>query len=311
MAGEAEGKCPECGCTNIVFDYDSGESVCSGCGLVIDGRMMDAGPEWRSFADEKGDKRGRGGTPVLFSICDKGLSTSILRVGEDALGKKLPQPVRMKMWRLKKLQERLRAYGFGGASMIKASAELERLCNKLRIPSSIKEEAAVIYRKAMEKGLVRGRSVNAMVCAALYAACRSGGFPRTIREVAEASLAKRKDIARCYRLILKSLEVKVPVPDPVACVSKIAEPLGLSGEVQGRAIEILRMARGKRETYGKEPMGLAAAALYMACRQMGVAGVTQERIADVAGVTEVTIRSRCKSLERCLGVKLPRPSRGL
>ncbi|MEM2778317.1 MAG: transcription initiation factor IIB [Candidatus Jordarchaeales archaeon] len=302
-----EQKCPECGSTNIAFDYNTGESVCTGCGLVLDEQMLDTGPEWRAFTAEEREERSRVGMPALYSVHDKGLSTTISRIEEDAFGKKLPQSTRIQMWRLRKWQMRSRAYGSEDRNLAQASAELERICDKLHIPQSVKERAAVIYRKALEKDLVRGRSINAITCAALYAACRSGGVPRTAKEIAEASLAEKKDVMRCYRLILKNLDVKVPIPDPVACVSKIAEPLGISGEVQGHAVEILRRAREKRETCGKEPMGLAAAALYIACQQMGIAGVTQGRIADVAGVTEVTIRNRYKSLKRSLGLKLPKP----
>jgi transcription initiation factor TFIIB len=183
-------------------------------------------------------------------------------------------------------------------------AELDRLADKLYIPGPIKEKAAVVYRKSLEKGLVRGRSIAAIAAAALYAACRTSETPRTLREIAEASLVDKKDVARCYRLLLRELDMQMPIADPMTYLSKIAERTGISGQTQGLAIKILREAKKRRAASGKDPMGLAAAALYIACLQSNEKK-TQKDIAEAAGVTEVTVRNRYKSLKRQLGLELP------
>jgi transcription initiation factor TFIIB len=183
-------------------------------------------------------------------------------------------------------------------------SELERLSGKLNISSSIREKAAVIYRKALDKGLVRGRSINAISAAALYAACRGSGTPRTLREISKASLVDKKDVSRCYRLLLQALDVHMPVADPLTYVSKIAEKNEISGKIQGVAIAILREARRKRVVAGKDPIGLAAAALYIACLQNN-GRKTQKDIAEAAGVTEVTVRNRYKDLKKQLNLKTP------
>jgi transcription initiation factor TFIIB len=183
-------------------------------------------------------------------------------------------------------------------------AELDRLSDKAYIPGPVKEKAAVIYRKALDKGLVRGRSIAAIAAAALYAACRITETPRTLREIAEASYVDKKDVARCYRLLLRELKVQMPIADPLTYISKIAERTGITGQTQGLAIKILYEARRKRAAAGKDPMGLAAAALYIACLQNNEKK-TQKDIAEAAGVTEVTVRNRYKSLKRQLGLALP------
>jgi transcription initiation factor TFIIB len=183
-------------------------------------------------------------------------------------------------------------------------AELDRLSDKVYVPSSVKEKAAVIYRKALDKGLVRGRSIAAIAAASLYAACRNTETPRTLREISEASLVDKKDVARCYRLLLRELDVKMPIADPLTYVSKIAERTGISGQTQGLAIKILRDAKKKRAAAGKDPMGLAAAALYIACLINGEKK-TQKDIAEAAGVTEVTVRNRYKTLKRQLKLEIP------
>jgi transcription initiation factor TFIIB len=152
--------------------------------------------------------------------------------------------------------------------------------------------------------LVRGRSIAAIAAASLYAACRDTSTPRTLREIAEASLVDKKDVARCYRLLLRELGVQMPIADPLTYISKIAERTGISGRTQGLAIQILSDAKRRRAAAGKDPMGLAAAALYLACLQNNEKK-TQKDIAEAAGVTEVTVRNRYKSLKRQLGLALP------
>jgi transcription initiation factor TFIIB len=226
-------KCPECLSKNLVHDYDSGETICGDCGLVVYEQMMDKGPEWRAFTQEEKASRSRVGMPTSYSIQDKGLSTTISQVDRDAFGRKLPASTRMQMWRLRKWQIRSRVHSSIDRNLAQAMGELERLSSKVSISPSIKEKAAVVYRKALDKGLVRGRSINSIAAAALYAACRKSGSSRTLREISEASLADKKDVARCYRLLLQELDFHMPISDPMTYVSKIAEKTGISGKTQG------------------------------------------------------------------------------
>jgi transcription initiation factor TFIIB len=266
--------------------------------------MMDKGPEWRAFTQEEKASRSRVGMPTSYSVHDKGLSTAIGQIDRDALGRKLPLSTRLLMWRLRKWQIRSRAHSSVDRNLAQAMAELDRLSDKVYIPRPIKEKAAVIYRKALDKGLVRGRSIAAIMAAAVYAACRGSGTPRALHEIAEASLVDKKDVARCYRLLLHELDMHMSIPDPLTWVSKIAERTGISGQAQGIATRILREARDKRAVAGKDPMGLAAAALYIACLQNNEKK-TQKDIAEAAGVTEVTVRNRYKTLKRQLKLELP------
>jgi len=297
-------KCPECASKNLVHDYDTGETICGACGLVLYEQMLDKGPEWRAFTQQEKASRSRVGMPTLYSVHDKGLSTSISQIDRDAFGRKLPLSTRLQMWRLRKWQIRSRVHSSIDRNLAQAMAELDRLSGKVYIPSPIKEKAAVIYRKALDKGLVRGRSIAAIAAASLYAACRKSGTPRTLREIAKASLVDKKDVARCYRLLLQELDFHMPIADPLTYVSKIAEKNGVTGKTQGAAIQILREARRKRVAAGKDPMGMAAAALYIACLQHNEK-ITQNDIAEAAGVTEVTVRNRYKALKNQLNLKIP------
>jgi len=297
-------KCPECASANLIHDYDTGETVCSDCGLVLYGQMIDKGPEWRAYTQEERASRSRVGMPTSYSIHDKGLSTAISQVDRDALGRKLPLSTRLLMWRLRKWQIRSRVHSSDDRNLAQAMSELDRLSDMVYLPRPVKEKAAVIYRKALDKNLVRGRSIAAITAAAAYAACRGSGTPRALHEVAEASLVDERDLARCYRLLLRELDMHMSIADPLMYISKIAESAGISGKTQGIAIQILREAKNKRVVAGKDPMGLAAAALYIACLQNNERK-TQKDVAEAAGVTEVTVRNRYKSLQRQLNLEVP------
>jgi len=297
-------KCPECGGTNLIHDYDTGETICGGCGLVIQEGMMNKGPEWRAFTQEEKESRSRVGIPTSYSVHDKGLSTAIGRIDRDAFGRKLPLSTRLQMWRLRKWQIRSRVHSSIDRNLAQAMAEVDRLSDKVSIPGPIKEKAAVIYRKALDEGLVRGRSIAAIAAASLYAACRITRTPRNLREISEASLVSRKDVARCYRLLLREFSIQMPIADPLNYISKIAEKANVSGQIQVIAVKILNEAKQKRVSAGKDPMGLAAAVLYIACMQADEKK-TQKDIADAAGVTEVTVRNRYKTLKRQLDLELP------
>ncbi|UCH57325.1 MAG: transcription initiation factor IIB [Candidatus Bathyarchaeota archaeon] len=271
--------------------------------MVITDSVINKGPEWRAFTQTEKESRSRVGVPLSFSVHDKGLTTMIGRVGRDAFGRKIPLKTKLQMLRLRKWQIRSRVHSSVDRNLAQAMAELDRLTDKLHIPPTIKERAAVIYRKALDKGLVRGRSISAIAAASLYAACRTTQTPRTLRELAVHSPIDRKDIARCYRLLLRELNIRMPIPAAQLRVPKIAAKVSVGEKTQQRAVEILREAEKLKTTAGKDPMGLAAAALYIAC-VMNDEKRTQKMIADAAGVTEVTIRNRYKGLKEDLNLEI-------
>ena len=285
-------RCPECGSSDLVHDYDKGETICAHCGLVIKEQEMDKGPEWRAFTLEEKMQRSRIGTPENISVPDKGLSTTI-RPWE--LKKNLPASTRAQMWRLRKRQIRARVNLTEEQNLARAMAKLTRLSNKLDIPKQVKEEAAFIYRKALKKKLIRGRSTVAMVTASLYVACRLKGIPRSLNEISKASLVKKKDVASCYRLLLRKLSLKMPIATPLIYIPKIAEKSGISGTTERLALRIFHQAQKKPLITGKSPRGLAAAVLYIACQNSGEKK-TQKEISKAAGITEVTLRNICRQL---------------
>jgi transcription initiation factor TFIIB len=288
--------CARCGKNSLLTDDTTGEQFCSKCGYVINDKVDAAGPEWRSFQKDGGSDPARTGAPSSLTIHDMGLSTVINPLNKDASGKPLAASMKSTIERLRTWDSRSQAHQPVDRNLRQALGELNKLKDKVAISANVLEKAAYIYRKALEKKLVRGRSISAMIAASLYAACRDTETPRTLRDIADSANVKRKDIARCYRLLHHELELKMPVVDPIQCVARISSKLDITEKTKRYAIKVLQEAQERKESAGKDPMGLAASALYLSCVKNGVS-VTQRDIAEAAGVTEVTIRNRYKGLK--------------
>ncbi|MDX1533106.1 MAG: TFIIB-type zinc ribbon-containing protein [Nitrosopumilaceae archaeon] len=288
--------CKRCGKNSMLTDGETGEQFCQKCGYVISEKTEDMGPEWRSFSLEGGTDPTRTGAPTSLTMHDRGLATKIGSVNRDSTGKPLSSSMKSTIERLRTWDSRSQANQPIDRNLRSAFADLSRLRDKLTLSSSVVEKAAYIYRKANDKGLVRGRSITGLLAASLYAACRESGTPRTIKDVADAANIKRKDIARCYRLLHNELELKMPVVDSIQCISRIASSINISEKTKRYAIKVLEEAQKNEESAGKDPMGLAASALYLSCVKNGE-DKTQRDIAEAANVTEVTIRNRYKGLK--------------
>ncbi len=213
-SGEKLDKCPVCGSTNIVRDYQKGFSVCGKCGRVIKEDIKDRGPEWRAFSQEQREQRSRSGAPMTYTIHDKGLSTKIDWKNRDGRGKSLSPKRRSQMYRLRKWQRRSRVSDADERNLAYALSELDRMSSRLGLPKNVVETAAVIYRQAIDKHLVRGRSIEGVSSAALYAGCRKCQVPRTLDEISGASRVDKKEISRSYRFISRELDIHLQPTNP-------------------------------------------------------------------------------------------------
>ena len=291
-------RCPSCTKTKMILDEDKGELFCSFCGYVIPEQVIQEGPEWRSFSADGGD-RSRVGAGTSITMHDMGLSTVIGTQNKDATGKPLDSSMKKSINRLRTWDSRSQAHTSVERNLRQALSEMDKLQDKISLPSSVIEKAAYIYRKAIEKKLVKGRSIQGLVAACVYAACRNTETPRTLEDIASGINIRRKDVARCYRLIFRELDLKIPVADPVKGVSRIASIAGLGEKTKRKAIKLLNKAKKIGMVAGKDPMGIAAAALYLSCISTG-GSKTQKEISIASGVTEVTIRNRCAGLRTLL-----------
>ena len=288
-------KCPECFSVNLSHDEHRGEVVCKDCGLVIEEKMVDLGQEWHQF--DEGSKKGRGGAPLSLQKFDKGLTTNI---GEVSDIYKLSDKNTKKYFKLKRWQERVSTSIERNLRL--AMTELRKVSSFLNLPNVVREEASRIYNFVLQRGLVRGRSMEIVIAACIYAACRTYSIPRTLDEIANASDVERKEIGRTYRFIARKLTINVTPSDPKNYISRFSSLLHLSPKTQNDSLKILGKAEANELTSGRGPAGIAAAALYVAAL-LNNEKRTQREVADVAGITEVTIRNRYKELLDKLGIE--------
>ncbi len=290
--------CPECGSTNFREDEARGEMVCSKCGLVLEDSIVDSSPEYRSFDSDSNEKKARAGAPLTYTKHDMGVSTEI-GIGPGELykvsSKKRAQYYRLRKWHKRLTQSKDRNLGF-------ALAELNRLVSQMNLPKTVHEEVARLYEKAVDKGLVRGRSMESVITALLYIVARKQNTPRTLDEISEASGIEKREIGRAYRYVARELDLRILPAKAQDYLPRFAAKLQLSGEVQAKARELIESAKEQDLLSGKGPTGVAAAALYIAAVLLGEKR-TQREVAEIVGVTEVTIRNRYKELVSKLGLE--------
>lgn len=276
-------------------DYECAEIVCMDCGFVVDSKIADRGPEWRAFDHEQRAKRTRVGAPLTYTIHDKGLSTMIDWHDRDIYGKRLSPGQKAQIYRLRKWQRRIRVSDATERNLAFALSEISKIANNLNLPKNILETASVIYRKAVKEHLIRGRSIQGVTAAAIYVACRQCRLARTLEEIAQASNIAKKEVGRSYRFLVKELDYFIPPVKPSQYVTKFSSQLIMQGKVEEIAHKILNTAQQLKLTSGRGPTGIAAAASYIASVLTGERK-TQREIAEIAQVTEVTIRNRYKEL---------------
>ncbi len=286
--------CPEC-TGRLVTDTEHGETVCEDCGLVVEEDSVDRGPEWRAFDSAERDSKSRVGAPTTNMMHDKGLSTNIGWQDKDGYGKSLSSRQRRQMKRLRTWNERFRTQNSKERNLKQALGEIDRMASALGLPETVRETASVIYRRALSEDLLPGRSIEGVATAALYAAARQVGNPRSLDEFTAVSRVDKMELTRTYRYIIRELGLEVQPADPESYVPRFVSRLELSDEVERLARDLLGGAKDAGITSGKSPVGLAASAVYAAAL-LSNQKVTQSQVSAVADISEVTIRNRYKEL---------------
>ena len=299
---EEETRCPNCRSKDITKDMNRAELVCNNCGLVIDENLIDYSPEWRAYNNEQNEKKSRSGSPLTPLLHDKGLTTTIGWRNRDSYGNNIPHRSRNQLYRIRMWQRRIKVSSSVERNLTEALQTLNRFTSAMGLPRAIRENAAIIYRKAALKNLIRGIKIEGVVAAAIYAACRKCNTPRTLREIYNNTNIPIKVIGRYYRYLTRELQLKLLPTSPMDYISRFCSRLKLSKKTQKKVQEIIETLSENKLTLGKSPVSIAAASIYIAsitCDERR----TQNEVAKAAGVTEVTIRNHYKSLAKELNIE--------
>ena len=292
---EPSTRCTVCQSMTLIEDNQTGEVICAQCGLVIAERGVSLKQDWRAFTFTEHNERSRNGYALSNKIYDKGLSTTF-QSSHDSNGKKLDPETRDMMSRLKKQDQRAKVNESWQRNLKIALSEMSRVCNELHLPDHVHEKSAQIYRKVLKDDLVRGRSIDGFVTASVYAACRMYRIPRSIGDIASVSSQTDHEVKYYYRLLVKELDFRPPLDHPTKFISSLASKLKLHGQVEKTSMRILASARKRKLVTGKNPRGVAAAILFLACKETGVK-ISQAEVARVAKTSGVTMRKRFKEYE--------------
>jgi transcription initiation factor TFIIB len=277
-----------------ITDPAAGEVICIGCGTVISDRPLESYSEWQTFTYNDLVSTGRGGgMPMSLTIHDQGLSTKIGRENRDFTGEMICDSSMLSiLQRIRTWDYRTQTRNSKGTSRKIAFGQLDRLKQKLVLPDFVVEKAAYIYRKVQQKEITMGRTTTGALAACVYIACREAAIPRTFNEVAEVSNVRRKEMWDAYMAIVLELSLKIPLIDPVKCVLKLANKTGVSEKIKRAGIDYMKQVMDNNASAGRDPMGLAATVLYIACQNYGDISRSQKYFADAAGISDVTIRNR-------------------
>ncbi|MEM5778065.1 MAG: TFIIB-type zinc ribbon-containing protein [Candidatus Aenigmatarchaeota archaeon] len=295
MSSSKEQKCPECGSLKLVYDRDSGETVCEDCGLVVYEHEIVNTPEWRSFDNEQMARRERAYT-INLRLHNKGLGSVIDYRDLDYFKRPIKPNRRLETYRLRKWQRKSVAKDATERKLISALNDIERIGGGiLNLPKNVIETASVIYQTSQKNGILIGRDSRELAAAITYLACRQCNVARTIKEVSNAFNVRKKELGKSYRHILKENDYKVNMQDSLKFLNKICK----YPKQEEIVIKILNVAKEQKITSGRAPTGITAASAYIA-GQLISSDETQYKVAKKADVTEVTLRNRYKELMKRL-----------
>ncbi len=283
--------CPKCQLDHLIEDPESGEQVCSICGIVFQEKMEETKIRLHSK-----DPNSRGIESCSLADYDMTLSTIIGYARRDAKGQEIQPSVHSAIKRLRIWNYRVQQHSGKDTSLKRAFDTLDILRDKLRLSDAAIEKAAYIYRKAQKKGLVKGRSIESVIIGAVYIAMEETLSNVSLKEISKVCNIHPTMLGRMVILLSTKLEIMVPLPDPIRCVTKVGNILGLSEKTKRHAIKIMDRIREGGYSDGKKSMTLAATAIYTACSQCGEQK-SQKEIAKAANITDVILRIRLSDLK--------------
>jgi len=270
---------------SLIEDYRAGDQICSECGLVVGDRVIDVGSEWRTFSSENGaEDRSRVGAAenTLLGSCD--LSTIIGSVSGGKPGMDMSSAIQYSNRRTVSSSDR---------ALVNAFRSIGNMADRINLTKTIVDRANNLFKMVHDGRNLKGRANDAIAAAVLYIACRQEGVPRTFKEIVAVSTVSKKEIGRCFKLILKAHDTSVELITTGDFMSRFCGTLSLSRDIQRAATGIAKKAVDLDIVPGRSPISVAAAAIYMAS-QASDDKRTQREIADIAGVADVTIRQSYK-----------------
>lgn len=289
----------ECPKHKLITDNRTGEMFCSNCGKVLEDKLQNSNDS-QSYSLESFMSQTRTGPKLSLTMHDRGLN-SMIGNNTDSTGKQISTFNKIRFNRLRIWDTRSKTGSSSKRTLVKSLTFLSGLKEKLGIPLNTAEITSSLYRKALKQGLTRGRSASSLMAAALYVCCRQTMIPRSLQDISDAGNISKKTLQKTVRVLISRLELEVPQYDTSSFITKLANNLGTKETTKRYALKILEDVEKSGSTEGKNPMGQAAAALYLAS-MLKNESINQREFAKLSGISSVTLRHRTKTMRKVLKI---------
>lgn len=168
---------------------------------------------------------------------------------------------------------------------------IEDFADQLPLPADIREAAAQVYGSAFNAELTDGRATESMVAACVRAGSIQADKPIPTRRLTGLKPVSDGTFRSCYRDLQEEIDLPAGGVSPEAYLWFFDQAMSVSKSPIDRTREELQSISGANTLIGKDPVGIAAAALYRAGET-----ITQQTVAEVAGVSTETIRLRAADI---------------
>ena len=171
---------------------------------------------------------------------------------------------------------------------------VKKLAADLHLSAGVARRASVICSDAFSKRLGQDMPPQVLSAAAVYVGCREAQKPVTLKDIASASHSDPRAVGRCYVKLIERMHISRPELNENGYVYRLTLKKPVPEQALKQSQEIIHGINSKG-LGGRNPMTLAAAALYIACCNLGEI-ITQAEVAEAAGVGEQSVRDCCKEI---------------
>ncbi|MHA1799279.1 MAG: TFIIB-type zinc ribbon-containing protein [Candidatus Helarchaeota archaeon] len=282
--------CHECG-SSICFDHKSGNTICSGCGLIIHSNLLQSS---QNFFDVYFNNKNINGFPTSNTIKDPDLMRRFNLKTLEELN------LKYKFRRLIKLQKQSNFKKGRSPNLLRGLQEIKRICGNLELSHQIEEESALIFRKIDQLKIIKGRSTLKLSVCCVYLALKSRKYQMTLEEmVSRCEILSTRELSRLCRFLAEKINLRISSYEPTALLLRIINNGNFPEELLGYSIKILKKVKNSTDFQGKSPISIAAAAIYIAGKNHKLK-ISQEKIAQAAKISRKSISIRAKELRKLL-----------
>jgi transcription initiation factor TFIIB len=308
---------------------------------------LDFGPESHSFDSDEKSKNARASGYTSVSLHDYGLRTEIGLGSRDYSGKSINHQIAEQMNSMRKWHSRIRVASPKERRLSNVLSKINEICSVMSLSKTVMETAAILYRNYETMSEAKGKSITCIAAASIYLACKRCSIVRSLEEIIKAEGIMEEDrstlklASKYYRMMVIEMGVfttpdplngatapRIPYPteDPPSIphykpvpanlsidqyIAKLTNMAKIDTKVERLAIDLAHKTNSNLIADGKAPNGLAAAYIYLAALLLGI-NLLQMDISTLAGVTEVTIRNRCKDIISSYRIKvIVKPAAGI